>query len=220
MTFEFRRLSNADIVGRLKHICDEEHINHEPQLLTEIANYAQGGMRDAIMALDQISKVGVSTVEGFRELMGIQDVSLDVLESVVDRRTDAGLKTIEQTFYRLGDAGGLVSDLTRMVTNLIRIKSDGEPFIPSPADMERAKRLADRLELGHLVAVIKILWDLRNRVRHVDNDQRTAMEAAYILIADAIHPTKITAAAKAEAIKNGQRKLSLDEVRKMMQTPA
>jgi DNA polymerase III subunit gamma/tau len=220
MTFEFRRLSVADIVGRLKHITANEGIPADTALLEEIANRAEGGMRDAIMTLDQASRVGVTDVASLHELLGIVDVSTDILEAAASRDLNLGLTTLDSHFYRCGDAAGLVSDLTRLTTDIIRITAGGATTITQPATAARARALADRLDISHLTATMKILWDLRNRVRHVDNDQRTAMEAAFVLICDAIHPTRVTAAAKAASTAEANRKLSLDEMRRMASSAA
>jgi DNA polymerase-3 subunit gamma/tau len=213
MVFEFRRIPLADITARLRHICTAKKITASDALLEEIAQRAQGGMRDAIMTLDQASRVGIETVEELHELLGVHDIAVDLLETATRRDIAEGLRLVEAFFFRTGSAETIVSDLTRLTTNLLRLKSGGEATISQPATLERAKNLAAAMEISHLVAVIKVLWDLRQRVRHTDNDQKTTMEAAYILIADAIHPTKVTAAAREIAKAEGSRRLTLAEMR-------
>ena len=60
MAFKFRRLTVADIEGRLGEIAEAKAIETEPSLLNAIAVYSEGGLRDAVMTLDQCSKVGIS----------------------------------------------------------------------------------------------------------------------------------------------------------------
>lgn len=54
--FDFKRINDNDIVKQLKIICDNEEIPYEEEGLVEIANLADGGLRDALSILDQLSK--------------------------------------------------------------------------------------------------------------------------------------------------------------------
>ncbi len=54
--FDFKRINQKDIIARLRYVCEEEKISIEDDALTEIALLADGGMRDALSILDQLSK--------------------------------------------------------------------------------------------------------------------------------------------------------------------
>lgn len=72
--FEFERLSNSDIVSRLKYISTKEKINIEDEVLELIAKYSDGGMRDAISLLDKMSCCFDNiTKNDFYDLKGIVD---------------------------------------------------------------------------------------------------------------------------------------------------
>lgn len=53
---EFRKISTKDIEENLKHVSNEENIDISDDAIHEIALYSDGGMRDALSVLDQISK--------------------------------------------------------------------------------------------------------------------------------------------------------------------
>lgn len=55
---DFKKISNKDIIANLKNIAEKEKIDINDEALEEIADYADGGMRDALSILDQLSKVG------------------------------------------------------------------------------------------------------------------------------------------------------------------
>ena len=69
-TFSFERVSNNDIVKRLRYICDVEKINISDEVLFEIARISEGGMRDSLGMLDKLSiyKNGEITLEDFYDL--------------------------------------------------------------------------------------------------------------------------------------------------------
>lgn len=52
--YDFRRITNGDIVGQLQSIAEQEHIDAESQALHIIARKADGGMRDALSLFDKI----------------------------------------------------------------------------------------------------------------------------------------------------------------------
>jgi len=52
--FDFRPISEADVVRRLTQICEQEGVSPGPGVLERIAQYAHGGMRDAQTLLDQL----------------------------------------------------------------------------------------------------------------------------------------------------------------------
>lgn len=60
---DFKKISEEDIVNNLKKVCELEKIDADEDALREIAIYADGGMRDALSILDQISKLKVKLTE-------------------------------------------------------------------------------------------------------------------------------------------------------------
>ncbi|MBQ4584234.1 MAG: DNA polymerase III subunit gamma/tau [Bacilli bacterium] len=53
--FDFHQISLPALVSRLKYVSKEEKIEISDEAITEIANLAEGGMRDALGILDQLS---------------------------------------------------------------------------------------------------------------------------------------------------------------------
>lgn len=68
--YDFQKIKIDDIVSRLSEICNKENIEIEPEALTEIAYLSEGGMRDALSLLDQLSK-------------GNQKITLDIVEKQI-----------------------------------------------------------------------------------------------------------------------------------------
>lgn len=182
MSFDFRRHTVEDIVGHLRKIRDEREIEVTDDLIDEVAVRAEGGMRDAVMALDQLQRAGVGTVDEYRESFGLTDVSEPLLEAITTGDLSAGNQILDDHFRRSGDAGQLVADLTSCVRDLLVLKSGGTIH----ARQAERERLAGRFTQDKLTSCIKILWDLKGRTRHVDADQRTTTEMAFVLLCEAM----------------------------------
>lgn len=94
--FDFLKISNEDIAKRLEFVCQEENIKYTMDGLLEIAELADGGMRDALSLLDQLAKndaeinldlvtkeVGSISSEKIKELIeAVEDKDLEKLENV------------------------------------------------------------------------------------------------------------------------------------------
>ena len=70
--FDFRRISNDDIIGRLRYICEQEGFAFDEEALEVVARHARGGMRDALSTLEQLSVFGDGSVriDDARALLG------------------------------------------------------------------------------------------------------------------------------------------------------
>lgn len=187
MAFEFRRLSPADIIGRLQHIAATEKIDADPALLSEIAQRCQGGMRDAVMLLDQVSRVGISTVEAYRDLFGITDIAVPLLTAALAGDLPKGAALIEDAFTRTGDASGVAADLVSLVRDLLTLKAGATLSGMSPEAVAARQGLVERTPQSQLATAIRVLWELKPRVRATEDDQLASMHMAYVLLTEALH---------------------------------
>jgi DNA polymerase-3 subunit gamma/tau len=73
--FDFRRLTVAEIAGKLKTILDTDGRAADPEAIDLIARLAAGGMRDAESMLDQLlaTDSGSLTADRVREVLGLVD---------------------------------------------------------------------------------------------------------------------------------------------------
>ena len=85
--FDFKKISDFEIIKRMEYICSEEKIDIEKDALKEIAYLSDGGMRDALSILDQLSAInnkitleGVITHFGSISLTKISEI-LNALET-------------------------------------------------------------------------------------------------------------------------------------------
>lgn len=204
MSFDFKRISKKDIVELLRSISDTEWPNNsggdetyiQDEVIDAIADRVQGGMRDAIMLLDQTHRLELRTLAQFNEAFGIRDVSVDLLRAAAIGDSAKGFRLIEEHFYRSGEAAQLVNDMTARVRDGI-ILAEGAGDVLSETRLKDLEGLATLLPKEKLVIIMRVLWELKTKVRHVDDDQRSAMEMAFVLISAALTGTSGTP-------KNGQ----------------
>lgn len=102
--FDFQRISEEVIVDRLKSIVKIEEINITDEALKEIAIISDGGLRDALSLLDQLSKLN-------------ERITIDVLKSSYGILTTVDIELLWK-FY-------LKKDIDNFIKQLDLFKSDG-----------------------------------------------------------------------------------------------
>lgn len=84
---DFRKISMKDIVSNLKMVAEKENISIDDEALLEIADFSDGGMRDALSILDQLSKTNENIT---------QNIVLESLGSISNKMINDLVKAIEE----------------------------------------------------------------------------------------------------------------------------
>jgi DNA polymerase-3 subunit gamma/tau len=186
MQIEFRRIALGDIVGRLETVCRAENLEVESTLLRVIADRADGGLRDAIMLLDQVTSVGVRTAEQFSELMGETDYAPTLLEGLLTGRAADAFAVTDEQLCRTGDPQEVVTCLVHCLRDVVTLHAEGELTHQGSALAAR-QRLARLLPAERALAALRVFWDVQTKV-HTGDDRRTALELAVAVLADVLGP--------------------------------
>lgn len=119
--YEFHRISNKDIVERLKYICKEEKIKIDDAVLDRIATLSDGGMRDSIGMLDKLTAYSNSniTIEDFEKVNGI--VSIVEKEKFINDIHNKNVLDIIKFIDNIYDNG---KDLIIFTQDLLKICKD------------------------------------------------------------------------------------------------
>lgn len=117
--FHFKRISVLAIVDRLKRVVEEENIQIDDDVLLTIANYSDGGMRDALGLLDKLASYSNDriTMEDMQEVNGIvsdEDVK-DFIQHIYDRDILFVLNKLD-FYYKNGK--DLIYLVEQMILNL------------------------------------------------------------------------------------------------------
>jgi DNA polymerase-3 subunit gamma/tau len=183
--FDFRRLSVEDIADRLRYIAEAEGIRVDRSAFTLIARHAEGGMRNAITALEQLAaftgdEITTDDVEGM--LGEVDSAQLFEIAGLVARRdVAAAFRWVATTVETGTDLSELVRELTGHVRDLFVIASVGDPTGVVDRTAEELSRLdAQSAEFGgpdRLARVLDILGELAAEMRW-SSDPRLSLEVA------------------------------------------
>ena len=168
MMFEFYKLSVAEIQVRLKEICAGEQIEVDDSLLESIARRCDGGLRDAVMLLDQVRKVNICTGKELSEFLGEEDYAPGLLRAVMVGDVAESLRLLDAQIFRLGNPEQILDELSNCI---------GDCFIAS-GDVARTALFE---EFGSkILQVARPLWSLRvrSRIGSLDSALRHAVFVA------------------------------------------
>jgi len=182
ITFEFRRVSPADIFQRLSFIADEESISVESELLQHLSDRANGSIRDAIMSLDLCARAQISTKKDFEKLQSTHDVAPHVLKAAALGNHDILFKTVDKALSLVGDPRYLAAQLIETLKDLMVLRAGGSLQVDSKA-LELRQSLNQALEPERIFQALKLLWDLKTKVRPSE-EPRSSFDLAIMLMSE------------------------------------
>ncbi len=129
--FDFNRITNGQIVQRLRLIADQEGIAIDEEALTMIARQSRGGLRDATGLLDQVAVLGrgqegkiISRTDVALFIGALEeDLLLEMGQAIAERRATDLLSRLGQLTNRGVEPAQLVKDLTTHFRNLLIVKT-------------------------------------------------------------------------------------------------
>ena len=70
--FDFRPISNDELLGRLEYVCQQEGFSYDREALELVMLHARGGMRDALSDLERLATYtgGAITLDAAQDLLG------------------------------------------------------------------------------------------------------------------------------------------------------
>ena len=184
--FDLRRISVQDIVERLRKGCDEEGVSIAEDALLAIARGAEGGLRDAESALDQIISFRGKKIEEEDVLTVFGLVSRHVLENLTGAilKSDVpGIIDIVAGMDRAGkDLQRVVMELLEHFRNLLVVlySGKGATALELPdAQIGFYADLAAETEAGRVLRIIDALVETDGRMRYALS-KKTLLETGLI----------------------------------------
>ncbi|WP_042122701.1 DNA polymerase III subunit gamma/tau [Paenibacillus senegalensis] len=161
--FDFRRVSLEEQVSRLERICNEEHIEAEAGALQYIARLSQGGMRDALSLLEQISSFAGGTVTYEHAVAmtgGIADDQFEKLaQCILQRNIPLAMQVVEDFMDAGKSPDKCVESLMHYFRDLLIIQmvKDSAAVTDRILQPERFRPMAESFSRNELFQIIEVL---------------------------------------------------------------
>src|SRR5205823_12255825 len=162
--FEFRTIATTLIQAQLRKIVDAEKIQAAEPALALVARAAEGSMRDAQSALDQVIAFAGNTIaiEDVSTVLGLvgRDLLFDLIEAVVDEDAPKAFALADRAVEGGHDLRLVLRELGRAVRDLMIVAidpsrvSDGE-F--AEGERERTTQLSKRFSREDLMRAFDLM---------------------------------------------------------------
>ncbi len=186
--FDFKAISNADIIDKIFEIAEKENIGISEEAVKQIANYSEGGLRDAISLLDQVHAYNPQTIglDDVNEICGTVSFNtlINLVESLVERKPANAIDLLNNLISEGKESKKIALDLIDFFKNLLMYKSlkafnDVTVF----EDSEEFKAITNKVNNKRLFNILKILNDALNDINW-SGDPKTYLELAFLKITD------------------------------------
>jgi DNA polymerase-3 subunit gamma/tau len=195
--FDLRRIRLPDILSRLEEICAAEHWYVDPAALLAIARGAEGGLRDAESALDQLVSFRGTTITEADALDVFGLASWDVISSLAHDllagETGKALTTLSRLDAAGRDLPRVLQELLGSFRNLLVLLHAPElveSFDLTVPQQESLKALGKLTDGEKLLRVVEILSAAATAARFALSP-KTVLEVAFIRAARAAQVVSI-----------------------------
>lgn len=187
--FDFRRIPLGKVVGRLRHIVDQEGITISDEALTMVARKGDGSMRDSLSVLDQVLAFCGDQVrdEEVVSLLGVVDrrLLLDATAAVFGRDTRAALgivARVDEFGYNMRQfCGELIDHLRNML--IIKAVGDASDLVDlSEAELAVLRQQVNSVPLDDLQRHLAVLLRADGELAHA-SFPRLILEMALVKMA-------------------------------------
>ena len=171
--FEFKTISSRLITDQLTKIAKADGIDASPEAISLVARSAEGSMRDAETAFDQVIAFAGNTVtvEDVATVLGLvgRDLLFDVMTAVADENGPAAFELAGRAVEAGYELRLLCRELSRLVRDLLVLSVDpsrfSDPDVAPEADHERLRALVGRFSREDLLRSFDVLTRAESEVR-------------------------------------------------------
>ena len=172
--FEFKTISSRLIAEQLSKIAKADGIDASPEAIALVSRSAEGSMRDAETAFDQViafagNSVSVEDVATVLGLVG-RDLLFDVMTAVADENGPAAFDLAGRAVEAGYELRLLCRELSRLVRDVLVLSVDptrfSDPDVAPEADHERLRTLVGRFSREDLLRSFDVLTRAETEVRN------------------------------------------------------
>lgn len=164
--FDFRRISNDEIVSRLRKIVEAKGVFAEDKSLQLISRVSDGAMRDSLSILDQAIAMGDGNVD-YSELVAMlglvtNEYLFQIVSACIERDIEKSMQIIDKIVFAGKDVYLFIKDLIAHYRNLLMVKVTNNPdevLDMSLENIQLLKEQAGRIRVEEIMRCIRIFQE-------------------------------------------------------------
>lgn len=167
--FDFKRISNEDVVKRLRIICSESNIEITDDALKIIAVLSEGAMRDAISILERCTgeQKGLIDENSVRDLVGIPKRAqiYSIVKAIVESNVDEVINNTSNIINEGKDVDNFLWEIIKYIKDILVYKSSKNLEIYNEEEKNQINELAEKVSKERLLHLIYELSELSNTIK-------------------------------------------------------
>ena len=181
--FDFKKITNENVVKRLKIICKESNINITDEALTLISVLSEGAMRDGISILERCSQenadnIGIDLV---KELVGIPSLQYisEITRAIFENDEIKALEVIDNVINDGKDLNNFLWEIIKYIKDVLVFKASKKLSIYSEEEIKEISKISELASREKILNTIYMLSELENEIKW--SNQKTIMFQAGII---------------------------------------
>ena len=186
--FDFKGISVSEISERIKFICEKENIKIEDSAIELVAETAEGGMRDALSLLDQLSSFCKNqiTESDVYSVAGIvsRDMMFNLFNKINQFDGSESLKILNDILEDGKDSSRIINDMISLLRDILIFKNTKSGLLEkSYFKKEEFISLSNLLSNQKIYFYLNILNDCQNQIKFT-TQKRAYLELAIVKMSD------------------------------------
>lgn len=171
--FEFNRMDSKYIIENIKKITSDLGVKIDEESLVELANEADGAMRDALSNLDQVLSIGKKeiTIDDLVVDLGLADRRkiFYLVEKIIENDYKKSLKLYRE-ITKDKVIAGVFKDIQNQFRNLLYIKEGLDDFVEETVESKKLlKKQSELISTNRIVESLNILLDYEVKLKNTQN---------------------------------------------------
>ena len=167
--FDFKKISNENVVKRLEYVAKESNLEITKEALKLIAILSEGAMRDALSILERCLQDGDSNIDEdkIKDLVGIPKLTYihSIVKAFLEYNVEEAIKAVDVVLNEGKDLNNLLWEIIKYVKNILVYKATGKLEIYSQNEIEEIKKIAETVTKERLLYIITDLSKLENDMK-------------------------------------------------------
>ena len=183
MPFEFHRLSQVQIVKQLKYIAEQEGLQIDDELLPKIAAMVDGGMRDAIISLEQLCLYGADA-QSFDELFGVvsRDIYAKLIAGIFAGKHEDSFALVVEYFMRTGEGSLFLKGFAEYFKDILMGVKGVSVDVP--------EEIIKKFTMGTAIKAMHIIWGFLAQKSYASQNHSVLATMFYCELLDILVPQK------------------------------
>ena len=167
--FDFKRISNENIMKRLKVVCQESKIEITEGALNIVASLSDGAMRDALSILERCIQDGDNKIDEnkIRNLVGIPSITYvnNIVKAIIEYNVEDALKSVDEVVNEGKELTNLLWEIIKYIKDILVFKSSGKVELYNNEETKQIEELSRITDQNRLLNLIYKLSELENNMK-------------------------------------------------------